>query len=265
VHITKLAIVASLTLLGAAACQDDSNDGSGGSGGGTPILPNVTSVGPGPGPGAGGGGGTTSAQGGGGNGTGTGGSGGNGTGSGGSGGSCGPAPGAGDFIINELHTSPSGTTDDVNCDSTTSTNDEFIEVVNATGGALDLTGTELHEGGVAKHTFSECLPAGQAIVIYNQGLTSMCGVGDWGTTIGASADTSFTLTNGGGEVISLELNAVTLDSVTTLNLASTNPRTSMTRSPDVTGSFAQHTTADTADASPFSVGTCLDGGLFPCN
>jgi hypothetical protein len=274
--VNRTLVFASVVLV--VACQDGSEGDATGSGGGTPLLPNVTAVGPGPGAGPGGSGGAPTGPGagpGGDGGTGDGGagvgaSGGGGNASGGAGGAggsggCGPAPGGGEIVFNELHTSPDQNTDDVNCDGNTSTGDEFIEIVNAAGASRELTGVELRENGTLRYTFAGCLEAGQAIVVYKSSVTSMCGAGDWGSTTGVSADSNFTLTNGGGETLTLELGATTLDSVTTLNLGSTSPRTSMTRNPDVTGTFEEHTSADTVDSSPFSVGTCIDGSFFPCN
>ena len=166
-------------------------------------------------------------------------------------------------MFNELHTSPSASADDTNCDGVTSaTNDEFIEVANATDTMLDLTNVQLKENGTLQHTFSGCLPMKQAIVIYRNNVIPMCDATDWGTTIGVSATVNIGLSNSGGEVFTLELGATELDTVTTINLGSTNPRTSMTRNPDVTGAFVQHTSVN---ASPFSVGTCVDGTFFPCN
>jgi hypothetical protein len=178
---------------------------------------------------------------------------------------CGPSPEAGDLVINEVHSAPDGTTDDTNCDGTPSLSDEFIEIMNATSQTIDLAGVQLLENDVLRHTFSMCLAAQSAIVVYRAATQSTCGVSDWGPdTLGVSADVDFTLSNAGGDVLTLSLDEATLDAVTTFDLSGT-PRTSMTRSPDATGTFAVHSTADVGDGSPYSVGTCIDGSFTPCD
>jgi len=168
----------------------------------------------------------------------------------------GTPPAAGELKLNEIHAAPDSGADDVNCDGINSQDDEFIEIVNDTDRELDITGVELLENGSAKHTFAGCLAAGRGIVVYNKQLQPMCTSAELGETLAFPADDSFTLTNGGGEVIALQLDTTVLDEVTTPDLGS---RDSYTRAPDFSGDFTMHSSIPNVDAR-FSVGRCVGGG-----
>jgi hypothetical protein len=180
----------------------------------------------------------------------------------------GVAPSAGELVINEIHFAPSGSVlgSDTNCDGGLSTNDEFIELVNTSGQTLNLDGVGLLYDATLEHTFTAsqaCLAPGQGLVFYNAlaAAASFCASGSASVSgsLTVKSSTRFNMANANGHSISLSLGAATLDSQPyTTNTANS----SWTRSPDITGSFAQHSTA-AGSIGAFSVGACLNGNTFP--
>ncbi len=141
--------------------------------------------------------------------------------------------------------------------------DEFVELVNVSGGVVDITGyalwdDEAWELGEPRHEFppNTLLQPGGAIVVFGGG-----------TPTGTFGDATVQLATGG----QLRLNNIgdTLrvtraeDDRVTLTFEieprSDNPNESYTRNPDITGVFQQH-----GDSTPllFSPGTRVDGTPF---
>ncbi|MGE0790939.1 MAG: lamin tail domain-containing protein [Sandaracinaceae bacterium] len=176
------------------------------------------------------------------------------------GGCAGGAPTASQLVINEIHAAPDAD-DDVNCDGVFDGQyEEFIEIVNATSSTLDTTGVELTFNGTVRTTLDVCLPPHGAIIVYRDTriTATSCALGASTTARFASLN----LTNSGG-MVELVGPSGTLDSVTYLDRGSIAGRPSLVRSPDYSGTFTDHTTADTTDASTYSAGTCIDGATFP--
>lgn len=167
------------------------------------------------------------------------------------------------IVINEFLADPAGDiTGDANGDGTRdSSQDEFVELVNATGEELDLSGWTLNDAVGLKHTF----PAGTVI-------PDTCSVVIFG---GGSPTGSF-----GGSVVqtasggNLGLNN-TADTITLYNLsakavisytygAEGSYDQSLTRDPDITGPepLISHTLATGANGALFSPGTMIDGSVF---
>jgi len=166
----------------------------------------------------------------------------------------GAAPMAGQLLINEVHPAPANNVDDVNCDSTASSNqDEFIEIVNASTQTLSLNNVEFQYRGATEHTFGDlCLEAGRGIVLYNRGIPAMC------TDFTAvSATSAFTLANSGDTSIALVYQGTTLDATS----YEVNANSSWTRVPDFTGTFERHDMIAGVNAT-FSVGKCVDGSAL---
>lgn len=173
--------------------------------------------------------------------------------------SCGPAPVAGELVINEvLFDPPAGF--DSNGDGTAETvQDEFVEIVNTTGGPLLLAGVKLGDTeSVARFTFPAglCLGAHEAIVVFGKGTQHFALSGTIAVDAAAhslslnnSPPESVRLTAGSGEVLATEsFTAIPSDQ-------------SSARSPDVTGAFANH--KDVGAGAPASPGKCLGGAVFP--
>lgn len=77
---------------------------------------------------------------------------------------------AGDLTLNEFLADPG--TQDANRDGTVSiTGDEFVEVVNRLGVAIDLTGWTIHDSATLRHTFPNptTVPPGGSIVVFGSG------------------------------------------------------------------------------------------------
>jgi len=171
---------------------------------------------------------------------------------------CGPGPVAGDLAINEvLFDPPAGFVS--NGDGTAETvQDEFVEIVNNSGGALLLTGVKLGDGdNAARFTFGAvCLGQGEAVVVYGklaQQFTAagMVAIDDKTHTLSLNNTTPETvrLTSASGELLASEF------------FATVPSDQSSTRSPDVSGAFVNHKTVGAGVAA--TPGKCLGGVAFP--
>ncbi|MDF1564740.1 MAG: lamin tail domain-containing protein [Deltaproteobacteria bacterium] len=171
--------------------------------------------------------------------------------------SLGRAPLPGDLVINELLADPSPTLGDANCDGLISSGeDEFVEIVNVSGVDLDLGGVSLWDGTAQRHTFlSVGLPAGGVMVVFGGGTPSCL----WPANVQVQTAGSLGLNNAGDTVSLLDPLSVVLDSVT-YPLPAGDADTSITRYPDLTGTFVQHAT--TPAGLPHSPGRRVDGAAF---
>ncbi|HHH30445.1 MAG TPA: DUF4215 domain-containing protein, partial [Polyangiaceae bacterium] len=159
------------------------------------------------------------------------------------------APVMGNLVINEFLPDPTPTADG-NCDGVvSSTEDEFIELVNVSGAPLDLTGVTISDAVSVRHTFTgTVLPAGMPIVIYGAGTPSCAGV------YAEIASTGSLGLNNGGDTI-------TLSTGDTETYAASPDGASLTRDPDLTGMFIDHTMA-TGSVGTESPGFRVDGSPF---
>jgi hypothetical protein len=167
------------------------------------------------------------------------------------------------LIINEVLYDPAGTTPtelegDANGDGVRDTfDDEFIEFYNLSSSILDVSGYEIFDtNGLSNSVPRHIVPAGTVIpangtfVVFGGGDITL---GDFGNSIVQTASSGqLNLTNG-GDVITVKDNngnvVLVFDDVSTgLDFGNNQ---SITRSPDVTGNFVLHTTANGAlDFSP---------------
>jgi hypothetical protein len=165
------------------------------------------------------------------------------------------APIAGDVIFNEiLNHVPGGASGDANGDGVRDPfDDEFVEIVNPTKQALDLTGAKLFGDGKLRFRFEDfCLPSHHAVVVFGGGIANLAP-----EVAALISDSRLSLTNSGGEIL-----LVTSDEGTILATASyaASDGTSWTRTPDVSGEhFRPH---DKESTSLFSPGTCANGRPF---
>jgi endonuclease/exonuclease/phosphatase family metal-dependent hydrolase len=166
------------------------------------------------------------------------------------------------IVINEIHADPaSDLSGDANNDGVRdATQDEFVEIVNVSGGAVDISGWTLADGFSVRHTF----PAGSviqpqcSIVVFGGGSpTGAFG----GATVQTASGNALGLNNG-GDAVTINNGAADVASVSYGSEGGGNQ--SLTRDPDVTGSLplVQHTTATGAGGALYSPGTKIDGSLF---
>ncbi|MFO0750025.1 MAG: lamin tail domain-containing protein [Myxococcota bacterium] len=169
---------------------------------------------------------------------------------------CGPVAVAADLVINEaLLDPPSGF--DSNGDGTAdTTQDEFVEIINIGTGAVKLDGLKVWDALAAKYSFPAgvCLQVHDAIVVFGKGAQKFDAVGKsdvdtatHGLDLNNSGDT-VAIKDGAGAVVITETFGSTSDQ-------------SFTRSPDLTGGFVAHKTANNALAA--SPGKCLNGTALP--
>lgn len=192
-----------------------------------------------------------------------------------------PAPaGDTDIIINEYlaDVPQDAEAGDVNGDGTRSTSqDEFIELVNISGTYLDISGYRLHDASstTIRFTFPSSpyrtiVPPGEAVVVFGGGTVTAFG-GNFGNCrrndllFASSASGGLSL-NDTGDTIQLK-NPSGVDAITDIVYGSGKPapapsNQSATRSPDLTGSFVAHSNASGSGGALFSPGTMLDGELF---
>lgn len=167
------------------------------------------------------------------------------------------APPTVSLVINEILADPDANNGDANGDGTVSTTqDEFVEIVNTGSESVDISGWTLSDGFGVRHTFpaGTVLAADQAIVIFAGGTPT----GDFG---GALVQTAGSLgLNNGGDTVTLNNGTTDVAAVTYGGEGGNNQ--SLTRDPDLTGDFTQHSGATGANGALFSPGTQIDGTAF---
>ena len=176
-----------------------------------------------------------------------------------------------DLIINELLADPpDGLAGDANHDGVRDTSgDEFVELVNATMHDIDLSGYQLQSRSLTatndtlRHRFAPntTLLAGAAIVVFGGGSPNATNPVFGGAQILKASSGGLSLVNAGGVVTLRNPAGTIVTSIaygTSLNLRG-DQNQSLTRSPDISGQFALHSTVSDR---PFSPGTRLDGSAF---
>ena len=160
------------------------------------------------------------------------------------------------MVINEIHYDPAlDITGDANGDGFRSaTEDEFVEIVNTSGGELDISGWQLLDGVGLRHTF----PAGTVlanecgVVVFGGGTPT----GGFGGAVVQTASSGALGLNNGGDLVIVNDGATNVASES--YDGSINDQ-SITRSPDLTGALVAHTSVA---ATLFSPGTGVDGTPF---
>ena len=178
------------------------------------------------------------------------------------------------LVINEvLADPPAGTEGDANHDGATdSGDDEFVELVNSTNGAINISGWTVRTHSTTtstettRHTFAANtnLPAGEALVVFGGGTLNPANPLFGCAQIVKASSGGLTLTNTGLTVLIRDGsgNLVTQFSYGgTTGLNGGNAQ-SLTRSPDITGAFVLHSTPPAAGGRKFSPGVKLDGTPF---
>ncbi len=164
-------------------------------------------------------------------------------------------------VINEFQADPaSDLTGDANGDGVRDfSDDEFIEIVNASGGDLDISGWTLADGYSVRHTFpaGTTIPDSCSAVVFGGGTpTGVFG----GSVVQTASGGSLGLSNG-GDTITLSDGANNLIYVYG---SEGGYNQSLTRDPDITGAdpLVEHSTATGSGGALFSPGTMIDGSPF---
>jgi Lamin Tail Domain/Secretion system C-terminal sorting domain/Endonuclease/Exonuclease/phosphatase family len=168
-----------------------------------------------------------------------------------------------DWVINEIHADPvSGLAGDANGDGVReSGNDEFVELINISAGAIDISGWTISDGVGVKHTFpaGTIVPSFAPVVIFGGGAPT----GTFGGAIVQTASTGNLSLNNSGDVVTLKNGTADVVSYSYSSEGGSNQ--SITRDPDLTGAdpLIQHSVATGSAGTIFSPGTKIDGSLFP--
>ncbi len=185
-----------------------------------------------------------------------------------------------DIVINELLADPPADDEtttvvegDANRDGVRDTSDdEFVELVNASGRDLNISGYQLFSRSTTgaednlRHTFAPgtIFPAGTAVVVFGGGNFNPRNQAFGGAQVFKASEGELSLVNGGGTVTLRDASArlVTNFSWGGSTGFEADDNQSLTRSPDVTGAYTQHTTASGSNGKPYSPGTRVNGQPF---
>jgi hypothetical protein len=175
------------------------------------------------------------------------------------------------LVINEYLADPPGSaaTDligDANGDGTrSSSQDEFVEIINRTGEAIDLSGFKLSDAADVRHVFAKgtVVPPFEVVVIFGGGKPK----GSFGNAVDEhlvfTASTGDLSLNNGGDTIQLaDAQGRTIDEIK-FGAAEGGANQSLNRDPDGNGAtFARHTQVAHDTSRLFSPGTRVTGEPF---
>ena len=168
-----------------------------------------------------------------------------------------PPPPADGWVINEIHADPDGgLAGDANGDGDRDgSEDELVEIYNGTGADADISGWAIYDGFGPRHVFpaGTVVADGCGIVVFGGGAPT----GSFGGMRVQTASTGFLGFNNGGDSVTLDDGVMAVASASYGSEGGQNQ--SLTRDPDVTGSFVLHTAAS---GTLFSPGTRVDGTPF---
>lgn len=170
------------------------------------------------------------------------------------------------LVINEILADPDTINGDANGDLYVSAlDDEFIEIVNATGAAVDLSGWRLEDRFNLRHVFPDgtLLADGCAVVVFGGGNPT----GGFGGSLIQVASTGALYLNNEEERVTLLDASQNPIAVVAYGLEADNNQ-SLTRNPDVTGPepLVQHASIPASNGALFSPGVRLDGTYYSgCN
>ncbi|MFC1765291.1 DUF4347 domain-containing protein, partial [Planctomycetota bacterium] len=167
------------------------------------------------------------------------------------------------MIINEfLADPPAGAVGDANGDGIRdAADDEFVELVNDSIYAVDISSWTMKDSSEITHTFpaGTVVPANGAIVIFGGGTpTGSFG----GAQVQTASEGSLSLDDSNDSNDSIKLYNGGYPVATLAYGPAANTDQSLTRDPDVSGSFTEHSTATSSGGALFSPGTKIDGSLF---
>lgn len=176
------------------------------------------------------------------------------------------------LVINELYLHPDDITGDANGDGQIGSNDdEFIEIVNVSGGTIDLSGLTLNDSNEARgpiHVFRDgtVLDNGCAIVVFGGGdLFDGVVPGRFGNAEVQKSSEGLLFLSDGGDFISLrDALGQTIHDVVTPNVFTGTELGSYNLNIDADGSsgYARHTVIASDAGNQYSPGTTVAGSDF---
>jgi len=165
------------------------------------------------------------------------------------------------LVINEILADPgSGLDGDANGDGTRDfADDEFVEIYNTSAESVDLSGYVIEDGSGDRHTFPDgsTLDGETAVVVFGGGTPAATIPG-----LVQTASTGELGLNNSGDTVTLLNTTGSLAATVTYGSEGGNDQ-SLTRSPDFTGSFVEHSTASGSGGALFSPGATVDGSPLP--
>jgi hypothetical protein len=173
--------------------------------------------------------------------------------------------------INEYLADPPGSAagdliGDANGDGTrSSSDDEFVEVVNRTSVAINLGGYKLRDADAVRFTFpaGATIPAGEAAVVFGGGTP----MGEFGNAkvnglVFTTGSGGLSLNNGGDTLSLLDPANQVIEAITYGSMEG-NANQSLNRNPEIVGTiFAPHTSVAGSGGRLFSPGTLVNGAAF---
>jgi hypothetical protein len=170
------------------------------------------------------------------------------------------------LVINEyLADPPDGAAGDANGDGTRdATQDEFVEIVNSGAAPLDISLFTIGDATQTRFTFpaGKIIPPGEAAVVFGGGTpTGAFGNATANGLVFAVGGSGLSLNNGGDTITVKDSAAAVVDTVT-YGATEGGANQSITRSPDITGPFVEHSSAAGSGGALFSPGTRVNGAPF---
>jgi hypothetical protein len=170
------------------------------------------------------------------------------------------------IIINEyLADPPDGVAGDANGDGIRdSSDDEFVELVNTGTAPLDISLFTVSDATQVRFTIpaGKIIPPGEAAVVFGGGVpTGAFGNCAANGLVFAAAGGGLSLNNG-GDTITIKDSLAMVVATLTYGASEGDANQSITRSPDITGPFTQHSSAAGSNGALFSPGTRVNGSPF---
>src|SRR5690606_17291983 len=141
--------------------------------------------------------------------------------------------------------------------------DEFVEIYNVTGGALDLSGVTLSDGTSVRHVFppNTVIPAFGSVVVFGGGSVGATSL--FGGALVQIASTGTLGLNNDADTVTLRTPAMVEIATASYSANLANADQSIVRSSELDGSatFVRHSTVAGA-AGAFSPGTSTGGFAF---
>ena len=169
-----------------------------------------------------------------------------------------------EVLISEIHADPDPTNGDANGDSSvSSTQDEFIELINTTYAPFDISGYTLSDTTGVRHTFpaNTVIPAREAVVVFSGGTpTGSFGNAAANGLVFTASTGALGLNNDGDTVTLKDDMGATVQAVTYGSEGGGNE--SLTRPDYTNAAFDLHSVLDTVDGSLYSPGTGIFGNAY---
>lgn len=170
------------------------------------------------------------------------------------------------LIINEyLADPPDGLAGDANGDGVRdATADEFVELVNNGPSPLEISLFTISDATQTRFTIpaGKIIPAGEAAVVFGGGTpTGAFGNATANGLVFAVGGSGLSLNNG-GDTITVKDNLGAIVDAVTYGASEGGANQSITRSPDITGPFVQHSNAAGSGGALFSPGARVSGSPF---